>query len=104
MKDISLRKKVMAVFLDKDGKFFSNANDDSGQIYFCDIPLKGDLVSLELDVHDALIDEDIKYLIPFLEEFYPEHKGACYKFEVQQRYVNRSGGESWISIFLKYIG
>lgn len=94
----------MAIFLDKNGKIFPNANDDCSQIYFCEIPLKGDIVCLELDIHDALIDEDIKYLIPFLEEFYPEHKGACYKFEVQQRYVSRSGGESWVSIFLKYIG
>lgn len=104
MKDISLRKKVMAIFLDKNGKIFPNANNDTCQIYFCETPQEGDIVCLELDVHDALIDEDIKYLIPFLEEFYPEHKGACYKFEVQQRYVNRSGEESWISILLKYIG
>ncbi len=104
MKDNSLRYKVVAVFLDKNGKGFPEANDDICNLYFYEIPLKGDIVCLEPDIHDAMADEDIMYLVPFPEESYPGHKRARYRFEVQQRYIHRAGGESWTCVFLKYIG
>ena len=103
MQDISLKKKILAIFLDKEEIMIAD-DIDSFQLYFCEIPQKDDIIILELDSKEAMADEDIEHLIPFLEKYYPGNKHPAYSFKVQEKTIVRSMGESWVYIDLSYLG